>query len=353
VAKLLSELAAHVGGQIDGDASVVIEGLAPLAEAGRGQLSFFANRRYRREFEASRASAVLVEESTQRKNGMTLVKVKNPQLAFARLSQLFFPRRAYLPGVSAAAQVHPEARVHAGATVMAEAVIERGATVASGAVLFPGVYVGEGASIGEGAVLHPNVVVYERCVVGARCTLHAGSVVGADGFGFALDAEALEHVKIPQAGIARLEDDVELGACSCVDRATLGETVVGRGTKVDNLVQIAHNVKVGPLSILCAQAGISGSSSLGSGVMLGGQVGIAGHLQLGDLAKVAAQAGVGHDVEPGAVVGGSPAYDAAVWKRASVVTQQLPELLKELRALRRRVEQLESTQSKHNGGSKP
>ena len=339
--RALSELAAHVGGQIDGDASVLIEGLAGLEDAGAGHLSFFSNRRYKREFEATKASAVLVAEETRRHNGTTLVKVKDPQLAFARLSQLFFPRRVHLGGVSPGAHVHPEARVHPTAAVMAGATVERGAAVGPRAVLYPGAYVGEQAEVGEGSVLYANAVVYDRCIIGARCTLHSNSVVGADGFGFALDPEALEHVKIPQAGIARLEDDVELGAGSCVDRATLGETVVGRGTKIDNLVQIAHNVRVGPLSILCAQAGISGSTSLGAGVVLGGQVGIAGHLEIGDMAKIAAQAGVGHDVEAGAILGGSPAYDAGTWKRASVVTQQLPELLKELRALRRRVEQLE------------
>ncbi|MBK7863046.1 MAG: UDP-3-O-(3-hydroxymyristoyl)glucosamine N-acyltransferase [Archangiaceae bacterium] len=346
MAKLLSELAAHVGGQIDGDPSLQIEGLAGLSEAARGQLSFFSNRRYRREFESTRASAVLVDAKTARPAGTTVVKVDNPQLAFARLSQLFFPPQKFPAGIDARALVHAEAAVDPSATVMAGAVVERGAVVGPRAVIFGGAHVGEQARIGEGTVLHPNAVVYAQCVVGARCILHAGSVVGADGFGFAFDPGTPQHVKIPQAGIARLEDDVELGACSCVDRATLGETVVGRGTKIDNLVQIAHNVKVGPLSLLCAQAGISGSSTLGAGVVLGGQVGIAGHLELGDLAKVAAQAGVGHDIEPGGVVGGSPAYDAAVWKRASVVTQQLPDMLKELRALRRRVEELEKQSDK-------
>ena len=339
--KALKELAAHVGGEIDGDGSVQIDGLAPLEDAKAGQLSFFSNARYKRAYQATRASAVLVSAGTKRHDGVTLVKVQNPLLAFARLSQLFFPFRVHVAGVSERSYVHPEATVHPTATVMGGAVVERRATVGPRAVLYPGVYVGEGAAVGEASVLHPNVVIYERCVVGARCTLHAGCVVGADGFGFALDAEALEHVKIPQAGIARLEDDVELGACTCVDRATLGETVVGRGSKVDNLVQIAHNVRVGPMSILCAQAGISGSTQLGAGVVLGGQVGIAGHLHVGDLAKIAAQAGIAQDVEAGATLGGTPAYDAGAWKRASLVTQQLPELLKELRALKKRVEALE------------
>ncbi|MBL8951124.1 MAG: UDP-3-O-(3-hydroxymyristoyl)glucosamine N-acyltransferase [Myxococcaceae bacterium] len=341
MARPLKELAAHVGGQIDGDASVQIEGLAPLEAAVPGQLSFFSNSRYKRAFHATKASAVLVADGTVRTNGVTLVKVENPQLAFARLSQLFFPARTYAAGVSSEAVVHAEAHVDPTATVMAGAVVSRGAVVGPRAVLHPGVFVGEGARVGAASVLHANVVVYDRCIVGERCTLHASSVVGADGFGFVLDLEALAHVKIPQAGIARLEDDVELGACSCVDRATLGETVVGRGTKIDNLVQVAHNVRVGPLSIVCAQAGISGSTQLGQGVVLGGQVGVAGHLQIGDLAKVAAQSGVAQDVEAGQTLGGSPAIEAGTWKRAAIVYAQLPELLKELRELKKRVSQLE------------
>ncbi len=337
----LSELASHVNGQVEGDSALIIEGLAGLEDAKRGDLSFFAHPRYKNAFTQTQASAVLVPQGTVRTNGTSLIAVANPQLAFARVTRLFFPIAVVAAGVRPRAIVHAEAKVDATAAVMDGAIVERGAVIGAHAVIHPGAYVGPAARIGEGTVMHPSSTVYDGCIVGARCVLHAGSVVGADGFGFALDLEKPEHVKIPQVGIARLEDDVELGACSCVDRATLGETVVGRGTKIDNLVQIAHNVKIGPLSILCAQAGISGSSELGQGVMLGGQAGIAGHLKLGDMSKVAAQAGVGHDVERGAMVGGSPAYDAAVWKRASVAAQKMPDVLKELRALKRRVEALE------------
>jgi UDP-3-O-[3-hydroxymyristoyl] glucosamine N-acyltransferase len=341
VKRSLAELAAHVGGQLEGDGALIIDSLAGLEEARAGQLSFFAHAGYRKAFEATKASAVLVPKGTARHNGSALIAVDNPQLAFARVSQLFFPAAAIAPGLRPGAHVDPSAKVDPSAAVLAGATVETGASVGARVVLHPGAYVGAGARIGEGSVLHPNVTVYAGCVVGARCVLHAGSVVGADGFGFALDASVPAHVKIPQTGIARLEDDVELGACSCVDRATMGETVIGRGTKIDNLVQVGHNVKVGPLSILCAQVGVSGSSTLGMGVALGGQVGVAGHITLGDGVKAAAQSGIAQDVEAGSTLGGSPATDVGTWKRLSVAVPKLPELMKELRALRKRIEALE------------
>jgi UDP-3-O-[3-hydroxymyristoyl] glucosamine N-acyltransferase len=348
----LGELAAHVGGELLGDAGLLIQGLNGLEDAGPGDVSFYGNPRYRRQYEATRASAVLVGADAPPREGVALVRVPNPHLAFAKLSQLFHPGRRHAAGVSAGAHVHPEASVHPEATVMAGATVEQGASVGARSVLYPGVYVGQGARIGEDCLLYPNVTVREACQVGSRVILHASSVVGADGFGFAFNmegAEGPEHFKIPQAGIVRIEDDVELGACSCVDRATLGETVIGRGTKIDNLVQIAHNVKVGPLSILCAQVGIAGSTEVGTGVVLAGQVGVVGHIRIGDMAKVGSQSGVAHDVEDGQTVSGSPAVPHREWLRQSAALGSLADLLKEVRALRRRVETLEAEREKEKG----
>jgi UDP-3-O-[3-hydroxymyristoyl] glucosamine N-acyltransferase len=345
----LGELATHVGGELLGDAGLLIHGLNGLAEAGPGDVSFYGNTKYRRQYETTRASAVLVGTDAAPREGVSLIRVPNPHLAFARLLALFHTQPRPSAGVSPQAHVHPEARVHPEATVMAGATVERGASVGARSVLYPGAYVGEGASVGEDSLLYPNVTVRERCQVGSRVILHASCVVGADGFGFAFDAEGAngpEHYKIPQTGIVRIEDDVEVGACTCIDRATLGETVIGRGTKIDNLVQIAHNVKVGPLSLICAQAGVSGSAELGTGVVLAGQVGVVGHIRVGDMAKVGAQSGVAHDVEDGQVVSGSPAIPHREWLRASAAMGQLGDLLKEVRALRRRVEMLE----KEKGG---
>jgi UDP-3-O-[3-hydroxymyristoyl] glucosamine N-acyltransferase len=238
--------------------------------------------------------------------------------------------------------------VHTSASVRAGAVIERGARIGARSVICSNAYVGEGASVGEDCLLHPNSALLRDCSLANRVILHASAVIGSDGFGYAFDPGAEsgpEHFKIPQAGRVRVEDDVEIGACSCIDRATLGETVIGRGTKIDNLVQIAHNVKVGALSLICAQAGVAGSAELGAGVVLAGQVGVVGHLKVGDMAKIGAGSGVAQDVPAGVVFSGSPAIDHKQWLKASVAYEQLPELVKEVRALRKRVEQLEKEQS--------
>jgi UDP-3-O-[3-hydroxymyristoyl] glucosamine N-acyltransferase len=345
----LGDLAAHVGGELLGDPAQAIRGLNGLAEAQAGELSFYGNPRYRRQFEASRASAVLVGPDVAPRAGLSLVRVANPHLAFARLLELFHPRASYPPGVRLGAIVHPGAVVALEATVMAGATVEEGARVGARSVLFPGVYVGEDATVGEDCILYPNVTVREGCSLGNRVILHASSVVGADGFGFAFDPagpSGPQHFKVPQAGTVRIEDDVEVGACTTIDRATLGETVIGRGTKIDNLVQIAHNVKVGALGLICAQAGVSGSAELGQGVVLAGQVGVVGHIRVGDMAKVGAQSGIAHDVEDGQVVSGSPAVPHREWLKNVAAQSQLSELMKEVRSLRRRLEQLE----KEKGG---
>jgi UDP-3-O-[3-hydroxymyristoyl] glucosamine N-acyltransferase len=339
----LAELAAHVGGVVEGDGRVRIAGLASLEEAGPGELSFYGNPRYRKELRTTRASAVLLppDEPVTRAD-VAWVRVASPHLAFARLLTLFHPQPRPAPGVHPRAEVHPSARVDPSATVMALAVVEADAVVGARAVLWPGTYLGEGSRVGEDCTLQPGAVVRERCVLGNRVLLQPGVVVGSDGFGFALDPSGPAHVKVPQVGSVRIEDDVEVGAGSCIDRATTGETVIGRGTKIDNLVQIAHNVRVGPLSILCAQVGISGSTEVGEGVVLAGQVGIVGHVRIGDGARIAAQSGVPHDVPPGATFSGYPAVERALWLRQSAALKQLPELLREVRELRARVAALES-----------
>jgi UDP-3-O-[3-hydroxymyristoyl] glucosamine N-acyltransferase len=208
-----------------------------------------------------------------------------------------------------------------------------------------GSYVGDGVFIGDGTVLHPRAIVRERCIIGARCILQPGAVIGADGFGFAFDPEGDGdgpiHRKIPQAGIVRIEDDVEIGANSCVDRATLGETVIGRGTKIDNLVQIAHNVQLGPLCVLAAQVGIAGSATVGTGVAFGGQAGSIGHINIGDMSRIAAKSAVMRAVEPGTTVSGHPAMEQKAWLRAITLVPRLPDIVRELRNLGRRLGALE------------
>ena len=335
---LLSELAARVGGEVQGDGGLRIERVAPLEEAGPAELSFFANPRYRAAFEASRAGAVVVEPGVAVPAGRTVLRVRNAYLAFARVSTLFHPPREPVPEIAPQAAVHPSAHVHPSAQVMPFACVGPGAEVGARTILFSGVVLGAEARVGDDCVLYANVNVRERCVVGHRCVLQPGVVIGADGFGFAFDPEGEEgsgprHYKVPQAGNVIVEDDVEIGANSCVDRATLGSTVVGRGTKIDNLVQLGHNVRVGPLSILCAQVGVSGSTRLGQGVVLAGQVGLAGHLHVGDRATLLAQSGVMNDIPAGETWGGYPARPQRRWMRDEAMLRRLEELSKRVRAL--------------------
>jgi UDP-3-O-[3-hydroxymyristoyl] glucosamine N-acyltransferase len=341
---LLSELAARVGGTVIGDGALLVEGIAPLEEAGPAQISFFSNKKYRKAFEASRAGAVIVEPGTAAPTGRSLLAAENAYLAFAKISTLFHPPREPLPEIAPSAVVHPTATIHPSAQVMPSACIGPGAVVGPRTIVFPGARVGQEARVGADCLVYHNVVIRERCVVGDRVILQPGCVLGSDGFGYALDMKGdghgPRHFKVPQAGIVVVEDDVEIGANSCVDRATLGVTRIGRGAKIDNLCQIAHNVEIGPLSILASQVGIAGSTKLGMGVVCWGQVGIVGHLTIGDRAELAAQSGIAHDVEPGARLAGSPAKPDVQWARNSAVFDRLTEMRRELRELRKELDQL-------------
>ncbi|MFZ5443953.1 MAG: UDP-3-O-(3-hydroxymyristoyl)glucosamine N-acyltransferase [Myxococcota bacterium] len=341
--KTAAELAALVSGRLDGDAQATVSGVSGLEQAQPGQLSFYGNQKYKAQLAATKASVVLVPDEAPARGDKTYIHVANPHLAFARIAQVFHPPKQHVPGISPRASVHPDAKVDPSATVMDFAFVSAGAIIGARAVLYPGVFVGEHATVGDDTVLSANVSLMDRCRIGARCLVHPGAVLGADGFGFALDMSIPAHVKIPQAGIVRVEDDVEIGACTCVDRATTGETVVGRGSKLDNLVQVGHNSTIGPLSILCAQVGLSGTSELGTGVVLAGQVGVAGHLRIGDLAKIGAQAGVMSDVDDGAVLLGAPAMPSRDFMKSTAVFTRLPELQRELRDLKKRLEALEKT----------
>ena len=343
-ARTLAELAALVGGEVSGDGGLAIAGVAPLEEAGPDRISFFANKKYRAAFEASTAGAVIVEPDEKVPEGRTVLRASPAYLAFAKISTVFNPHPVAAPGVSPKAAVHPEARVDATAEVGPLVSVGAGAVVGPRTILRPGVQIGPGAAVGADCLLHENVVVRERCRVGDRVILQPGCVIGSDGFGYALDlagdGRGPRHFKVPQAGNVVIEDDVEIGANTTVDRATLGVTRVCRGAKIDNLCQVAHNVTVGPLSILAAQVGISGSTKLGMGVVAWGQAGIVGHLTIGDRANIAAQSGVAHDLEPGARVAGSPAKNDVQWARNSAVFDRLTEMRRELKALQKQVDAL-------------
>jgi len=339
--KTLGEVAEFLEGEVEGDPQAQAAGVASLESADKTQLSYFADPRYKKALLGTRALAVLARKDAPHVEGMNWIRVENPALAFARLADWFFPRPGWPSGIDAMARVHPKAQVHPSACIMSNVVIGKGAVVGARSVLFPGVFVGEDAKLGEECWLYPNVVVMERMLLGNRVTLHAGAVVGADGFGYVFDAKQKAHVKVPQVGIVRIEDDVEIGAGSCIDRATHGETVIGRGTKIDNLVQIGHNVRIGPLGLVCGQVGIAGSVTIGAGVVLAGQVGIADHLTLGDRVIATARTGIGRDVEEGALVSGFSAFRHSDWLRFMLSAHKLPELLKEVNRLKQRLETLE------------
>lgn len=327
VSYTLGELAERLGGSVVGDASLAVSGVRPLSEAGPEHLSFYHNRRYLQAARESRAGALLVA-SPEGFPGRNLLVVQEPYAALGAVLGLFHPRVTPAPGVHPTAVLAASARVAASACVGPHAVIGERAVIGEGAVVGAGCFVGDDATVGEHTQLHPHVVIEPRCRVGARCILHAGVVVGSDGFGFATVKG--EHRKVPQVGIAVVEDDVELGANVCVDRATLGETRIGRGSKVDNLVQIAHNVRVGEGCLLVAQSGISGSTELGHHVVMAGQSGAVGHIHLAERTVVTAKTGVTEDTEPGSMVSGFPSRPHREWLKAMAHLYQIEDLKRRL-----------------------
>ena len=332
----LGEIASRVGGTVRGDAGRRVAGIKPLDQAGPDDLSFLANPRYARAAAGSRAAALIAGRRSALP-GRNLIVVDNPYAALAGAMRLFFPAEPTAAGVSPQAAIGEGTALGQGVAIGPFAVVGRRCVLGDRAVLHAGVVLGDEVRVGEGAVLHPGVVIYARSVIGARVVVHAGSVVGSDGFGYAEDAGA--RAKIPQVGNVVIEDDVEIGACVTIDRATFGSTVVGRGAKIDNLVQVAHNVVVGEGSVLVAQSGIAGSTRLGQGVILAGQSGAAGHLTLGDRSVVGAKSAVLQDLPPGAFVVGHPAIDHRQWKRGQAALRRLPDLLRRVARLERALEQ--------------
>jgi UDP-3-O-[3-hydroxymyristoyl] glucosamine N-acyltransferase len=333
------ELAQELGADLVGDPAAEIRSVNTLDRAGPGEVAFLSNAKYRPLLETTRAAAVIVRPE-DRAQGPCLLLTPNPYLAFARAVTLLQPEHRPPPGVEAGCHVHPTAELESRVTAMAGSYLDEGARIGAGTVLYPGAYVGRGARVGRDCVLYANVTVREGCVLGDRVVLQPGVVVGSDGYGYARDGH--RHVKIPQIGIAVIEDDVEVGAGTTIDRAALGETRIGRGTKIDNLVQIGHNVTLGEDCLVVAQVGVSGSTQIGDRVILAGQVGVVGHIKIGDGCVVAARSGVPSDLPPGAVVSGSPARDHAEWLKTQAVVRRLPKLRQQIQQLEKRLNELES-----------
>jgi UDP-3-O-[3-hydroxymyristoyl] glucosamine N-acyltransferase len=329
----LAELAASVGGDIPaGSGNLTISGPSSLDEARDGEISFFGHPRYAADLRTTRAAAVLVPKDFNGETPAVCVRVENPSAAFTQITQKFIPAPVPpLPGVHPLACVAADAQVAADASIQAQAVVESGAVVGPRTVIGAGCFVGCSAKIGADCHLHPHAVVRENCIVGDRVILHSGTVIGADGFGY--DTKDGLHHKIPQIGNVVVENDVEIGANTTVDRARFGRTVIGEGTKIDNLVMIAHNVVIGKHCIICAQVGISGSTKVGNYVVLAGQAGLVGHINIGDGAIIGAQTGVSNDVDPKAILVGSPPRPIGEWKRSIVRVDRLPQLYDRVKKL--------------------
>jgi UDP-3-O-[3-hydroxymyristoyl] glucosamine N-acyltransferase len=329
----LAEIARVLGYELRGDGGVEISGVAPLESALPGTLSFLGDRRLAHLLATTRASAVILPPEAP-DPAMPTLRAHHPYLAFVSVVELLHPpKRSAAPGVHPTAVVAPTARIGPRASIGPHATVGERTTIGADAVLHAGVAIYEDVTIGDGFTAHANAVVREGVRLGDRVTLHAGSVVGSDGFGYLPLPDG--NRKIPQVGTVVLEDDVEIGACATVDRAALGATLVGRGTKIDNLVMIGHGCRLGEHCLLAGQAGLAGGTKLGSRVMLGGQAGSAGHLTIGDGAQVAAQSGMHNDIAAGSVVSGSPAIEVRQWRRMTMSWLRLPEVLRRLRRVER------------------
>ena len=329
-----TDLAKQLQGEVVGDGAVAITGFAPADAAKAGDLTFAESEAYFAKAQQSAASAILVSADVK-SSPKTLIRVANARVAFAKALALFFPEPQFAPGIHASAVVAPSAEVDPSAHVGPFCVVGAGARIGARSVLEGGNHIGAACALGEDVRLFPNVVLYPRTQVGNRVRIHAGVVIGADGFGYVFDEG--RHLKVPQIGNVIVEDDVEIGANSAVDRATLGSTIIGKGTKIDNLVQVGHNVTVGTHCILCGQVGIAGSTKVGSYVTMAGQVGVAGHLKIGDKVTLGAQSGLMNDVPDGENWLYTPAQPMRQVKRMLIAMQRLPELLRRVNELEKQL----------------
>jgi len=343
----LGELASRLGAELRGDAEIEVTGVKGIEEAGPAEITFVANPRYAGLARTTRAAAVVVEPGFQEIETATL-RIRNPYHAFSRALALFYQPPTYPPGIHPDAVVDPTAEIGEGAHIAAYAVVSAGVKLGPHATLLPHVVLYPGVRTGSHFFAHAHAVVREHCVLGDHVTLENGAIVGADGFGFSKN-DAGEWEKIPQSGPVRIGNRVDVQANACVDRATVGATEIGDGTKIDNLVQVGHGSRVGRNTLLCAQTGLAGSSEIGSNAILAGQAGVAGHCTVGDGAILTAQTGVSHDIPAGKMISGSPGFDNRLWLRAVAIFQRLPELMKRVSRLEERVNTSSATE---NGDTK-
>ena len=334
-------IAAGLGGEIVGNKDVTVSTFAKIEEGHPGAISFLANPKYEPYLYTTDSSIVIVNRSLELKGEVkaTLIKVDDAYGCFAKLLELYAAYKPKKSGVHPTAVVAESAKVGEGCYIGAYVVVDEGAVIGEGVSLYPHVYVGDGATIGDGTTLHSGVKVYEGCKIGKRCIIHSGAVVGSDGFGFAPNAQG-SYDKIPQIGIVTIEDDVEIGANTTIDRATMGSTVIEKGAKLDNLVQIGHNVVIGESTVMAGQSAVAGSAKVGKRCMIGGQAGVVGHVTVGDGTIVASVTGVSNSVPAGSQIMGNHGIDARRYRRVNAVYRNLPELQRSVNRLEKEVKEL-------------
>ena len=336
------QIADFIGGRVEGNENASVHTFAKIEEGQAGAISFLSNPKYTHYLYETLSSIVLVNEDLELEQEVkpTLIRVKNAYEAVAKLLQLYESMKPKKTGIDPLAFVSPKAALGKDVYVGAFACIGDGAVVGDGSQIYPHVVIGDGVKMGEKCLIYPNVTIYQGCKLGNNVTIHAGSVIGADGFGFAPNAEGYD--KIPQIGIVIIEDNVEIGANTCVDRSTMGATIIRKGVKLDNLIQVAHNCEVGENTVMSAQVGMAGSTKIGSWCMVGGQAGFAGHIQVADKTFVGAQCGVISNTKGNEQLIGSPAMDPKVFFKAQAVMKKLPDIYRELGALRKEIEELKA-----------
>jgi len=337
--KTLGELADFVGGRVRGDRNILIKSASTLERAAEGDISFLANKKYEKQLQTTKASAVIVGKETAA-TPVPLLIAEDPYYAFMQIMVLLHGHRKHKKvGISPKAAISDSAKIGADCHIYNFVTIDDEAKVGNGCIIYPGVYVGRGVQIGNDCIIYPNATIYNGCKIGNRVIINANASIGEDGFGYASHKGV--HHKIPQVGVVVIEDDVEIGVGCAVERGTLGDTVIGQGTKLGDLVAIGHGAKIGPHSLLVAQVGVAGSATIGHHCIIGGQVGIVGHINIGNNVMIAAQAGVINNIPDGKIVLGAPAIEASQGKRAYSMIQYLPEMRQSVRDLERRLTALE------------
>lgn len=338
-----AQIAMMINGKIEGNADITVASFGKIEEAVSGQLSFLANPKYEEYLYSTNASIIIINNTQELKQSIsaTLIRVPDAYTAFATLLDKYQQiQNQQLSGIQQPAYIDATAKIGEQVFIGAFAYIGENSIIANGAKIFPAAYIGNGVIVGENSIIYPGVKIYHHCIIGKNVVIHAGTVIGGDGFGYAPQADG-SFKKVPQIGNVIIEDNVEIGSNTTIDRATIGSTLIKEGAKLDNLLQIAHNVEIGNNSVIAAQAGISGSTKIGSNVMIGGQVGIVGHLQIADGSKINAQSGVSKSIKkPNSVVTGSPAYDYTATLRSQAMIRSLPEMEKRITELEKLIKEL-------------